>query len=338
MLDAGGVPRLHVSPPYIVGADGVRTDGALAVTGCAVDSDPRPPWGRAVTAPGASTCTVSVTWPDAAVVYPAILDPRWTTTGSMTTARFEHTLLLLSTGQALAAGGRTSTSSTTALKTAELYDPASGTWSATGTMTNARRLHSMMQLGTSSNGTTSGKVLVAGGINGTTSTNSSELFSPSAGTWIVAGNLDVARHSHTATLLADGRVLAAGGLNGTTTLTTASLYNPASGTGSWVATTGPIPPAGLKHHTATLIQTTNTQLNNHVLLVGGNNGNVDGLLGLPVRSGPERLQHAGLDPEPAARAAHGADAHQHERQDSGHGRQERIDRAGERHRLRSELQ
>jgi RHS repeat-associated protein len=272
MLDASGTPRLHVSPPYIVGADGIRTDGALAVGNCAVDSNPSGPWGRAVTAPGASTCTVRVTWPDASVSYPAILDPRWTTTGSMGIARFEHTLLLLSTGKALAAGGRSSTTGTTALTSAELYDPTSGTWSPTGSMTHARRLHSMTQLGTSSNGTTSGKVLVAGGISGTTSTTSADLYSPSAGTWIAAGNLDVARHSHTATLLPDGRVLAAGGLNGTTMVTTAALYNPASGAGSWVSTTGPVPPGGIKNHTATLIQTTNTQLNNHVLLVGGNNG------------------------------------------------------------------
>ena len=272
MLDASGTPRLHVSPPYIVGADGTRTDGVLAVSGCAVDNDPSGPWGRPVTAPGASICTVSVTWPDASVVYPAVLDPRWTTTGSMGTARFEHTLLLLSTGKALAAGGRSTTSGTTGLTTAELYDPTSGTWSPTGSMAHGRRLHSMTQLGSSSNGTTSGKVLVAGGISGTTSTNSAELYSPSAGTWIAAGNLDVARHAHTATLLPDGRVLAAGGLNGTTMLTTAALYNPASGAGSWVATTGPVPPGGIKNHTATLIQTTNTQLNNHVLLVGGNNG------------------------------------------------------------------
>ena len=272
MLDASGTPRFHVPPPYIVGADGVRTDGALAVNGCAVDTDPSPPWGRAVTPAGAASCTVRVTWPDAAVVYPAILDPRWTTTGSMGTARFEHTVLLLSTGRALAAGGRSSTSGTTALPSAELYDPTSGTWSSTGSMAHGRRLHSMTQLGSSSNGTTSGKVLVAGGLSGTTSTNTAELYSPSAGTWIAAGNLDIARHAHTATLLADGRVLAAGGLNGTTMLTTAVLYNPASGAGSWVPTTGPVPPTGIKNHTATLIQTTNTQLNNHVLLVGGNNG------------------------------------------------------------------
>jgi RHS repeat-associated protein len=272
LLDANGVPRLHVSPPFIVGAGGTRTDGALAVAGCAVDTDPSPPWGRAVTAPGAKTCTVKVTWPDANVTYPAILDPRWTTTGSMATARIEHTLILLSTGKALAAGGRSSTTGTTGLASAELYDQTSGTWAATGSMAQGRRLHSMTQLGSSSNGTTSGKVLVAGGISGTTSMNTAELYSPSAGTWTAAGTMDAVRHGHTATLLPDGRVLAAGGLNGTTTLATASLYNPASGAGSWVATTGPLPPPGLKNHTATLIQTSNSQLNNRVLLVGGNNG------------------------------------------------------------------
>ena len=76
-------------------------------------------------------------------------------------------------------------------------------------------------------------------------------------------------------------------------MTTAALYNPASGAGSWVATTGPVPPGGIKNHTATLIQTTNTQLNNHVLLVGGNNGTSTVVVGLSVRPGPERLQHAG---------------------------------------------
>jgi RHS repeat-associated protein len=271
-LDSTGAPRLHVSPPSIVGKDGTATDGELAVSGCDLDTDPSPPWGRAVVVPGATTCTVKVTWPDAAVSYPAILDPRWTTTGSMATARFEHTLILLSTGRALAAGGRSSTTVTTGLTSAELYDQTSGTWSATGSMTGARRLHSATQLATSSNPTTSGKILVAGGINGSSSLNTAELYSPTAGTWIAAGTMDAARHGHTATRLTDGRVLAAGGLNGTTTLTSASLYNPASGAGSWVATTGPIPPPGLKNHTATLIQTTNNQLNNKVLLVGGNNG------------------------------------------------------------------
>jgi RHS repeat-associated protein len=272
VLDSAGAPRLRVAPPYVVGADGAATSATLAVAGCAVDTNPAPPWGRAVAAPGAASCQVTVTWPSSGIAYPAILDPRWTTTGSMITARQEHTALLLSTGRVLVVGGRSSNSGTAGLATAELYDRTSGTWASTGSMTGGRRLHSMTQLPSGSNPTTSGKVLVAGGMDSSTSLNTAQLYSPSAGTWIAAANLNAPRHLHTDNLLPDGRVLVSGGMNGTSTLQTAALYNPASGSGSWVATTGPIPPPGWRFGTATLIQTTNNQLNNRVLLVGGNNG------------------------------------------------------------------
>ena len=83
----------------------------------------------------------------------------------MVVARQEHTATPLANGKVLVAGGR-STTGTAALATAELYDPATATWAATGSMTGARRLHSATQLNTSSNATTSGKVLIAGGIDG----------------------------------------------------------------------------------------------------------------------------------------------------------------------------
>jgi len=270
VLDQAGATRLRVSPPYLVGADGEETNASLAVAGCAVDTSAAPPWDHPVTAPGASTCTLHVSWPGAAVQYPAVLDPRWTTTGSMATARQEHTATPLSTGRVLVAGGRSGTG-TTALSSAELYDRTTGTWAATGAMTGARRLATAVQLGTTASGTTSGKVLVAGGINGTTSLNTAQLYSATAGTWVAAGNLNAARHGHTATVLANGRVLVTGGLNGTTILASAALYNPASGAGSWAATTGPLPSA-VRNHTASLLVTSNQQLSNKVLVVGGNNG------------------------------------------------------------------
>ncbi len=269
MVDEGGAPRLRAEPPYIAGADGVRIEATLAIEGCAVDQDASAPWGRAALDPGARTCTIHVRWPDEAVVYPAVLDPRWTATGSMTTPRQGHTATLLSTGKVLVAGG-TSTG-TTALASAELYDRTTGTWAATGSMTGARTLHTATQLNASSNSTTSGKVLVAGGLNGSTSQNTAQLYSPSAGTWTAAANLNAARHGQTATLLSTGKVLVAGGLNGTTVLNTAAIYDPSSGTGAWAAT-GNMAQA-VKFHTATLLAVpSNGTLNNKVLVVGGNSG------------------------------------------------------------------
>jgi len=301
MLDGGGAPRLRVAPPYIVGADGVQTEATLAVEGCDVDTNPAAPWGRPVTAPGASTCTLRVTWDDTTVAYPAVLDPRWTTTGSMTTPRQGHTATLLSTGNVLVVGG--TSNGATALASAELYNRTTGSWAATASLTGARTLHTATQLNTSSNATTSGKVLIAGGLNGATSQNTAQLYSPSAGTWTAAGNLNAPRHGHTATLLASGKILVTGGLNDTTTLNTAAVYDPTSGAGSWTATTGPMPSA-LKAHAATLVVTSNSQLGNKVLVYGGNTGSATS--SAVYLFDPTSLAFSTLSAMPSAREGHTA--------------------------------
>src|SRR6185295_17202444 len=120
ILDGGGAPRLRVTPPFVVGADGKRTDAKLAVEGCAVDANPAAPWGRKLQAPGADHCTVRAAWRADAVRYPALFDPSWTTTNNaMVVARQEHTATILSTANVLVTGGRSS-SATTALESAEL--------------------------------------------------------------------------------------------------------------------------------------------------------------------------------------------------------------------------
>jgi hypothetical protein len=73
-------------------------------------------------------------------------------TGSLATARLEHTATLLPNGKVLVAGGYTGT---TYLASAELYDPASGTWTATGSLVTARGIHTATLL-------PNGKVLVVG--------------------------------------------------------------------------------------------------------------------------------------------------------------------------------
>ena len=77
---------------------------------------------------------------DDGLQYPLVIDPSWATTGSLTTARVVHTATLLPNGKVLVAGGSNGGAS---LASAELYDPAAGTWATTGSLatpaTNTRR-------------------------------------------------------------------------------------------------------------------------------------------------------------------------------------------------------
>ena|SRR6266498_5706435 len=64
----------------------------------------------------------------------------WTPTGSLGTTRSRHTATLLQNGRVLIAGGlnENSNCANVPLDSAELYDPATGSWAVTGSMTTAR--------------------------------------------------------------------------------------------------------------------------------------------------------------------------------------------------------
>src|SRR5262249_14963255 len=153
----------------------------------------------------------------------------WSAAGSLGTARSLHTATPLANGKVLVVGGINVISPCCVTTgAAELYDPATGQWSATGSLSAPRANHIAVLLH-------NGKVLIASG-NGAPFGNiltSAEIFDPETGTWSPAGNLGVPRQSPKATLLANGKVLVAGGVN-TAFLNNAEVYDPS--TNSWSPT------------------------------------------------------------------------------------------------------
>jgi N-acetylneuraminic acid mutarotase len=142
----------------------------------------------------------------------------WLPASSLRTARSGATATLLGNGKVLVAGGgRTGSTGTTALASAELYDPASNSWFPAAPMSAARYQHTATLLG-------NGKVVVAGGISDSGALSSAELYDSPSNTWSPAASMSTSRSLQTATLLANGKVLVAGG-NGTgTRLSSAELY------------------------------------------------------------------------------------------------------------------
>jgi len=143
-------------------------------------------------------------------------------TGSMPSAPSGNTATLLGNGKVLVAGGFIQ--GTGPLATAELYDPATGTFTATGSMGTARSGHTATLL-------KDGTVLVAGGTDSNVEFATAELFDPTTGKFAsTAGSMGTARAGQTATLLNDNKVLVLGGqdTNGNY-LSTAEIYDPGTG-------------------------------------------------------------------------------------------------------------
>jgi hypothetical protein len=168
---------------------------------------------------------------DLAVASAELYDPKTGTfspTGSLATSRGFHTATLLADGRVLIAGGDRAAwaDNFPTLDTAEIYDPRTGTFSATGPMTELRTWHAATLL-------SDGRVLITGGTANGTKLASAELYDPKTGTFSPTGPMTDGRDLHTATLLSDGRVLVAGGgaTYGTRTfLASAEIYDPKTGT------------------------------------------------------------------------------------------------------------
>ncbi len=182
----------------------------------------------------------------------------WEFLSSLSTARTNHTLTLLSDGRLLAVGGKQDNDSY--LNSAAIYDPFRGSWSAAASMQYARSGHTAVLL-------PDGRVLVAGGkglsgIGTADYLNNAEIYDPTTNTWtLLSASMSSPRQFHTATLLTDGRVLLVGGQTGLLTLSnTGELFDPRDETFTPLKTSLT---NGLKDHTATRLP------DGTVLIAGG---------------------------------------------------------------------
>ncbi|MGQ0508588.1 MAG: kelch repeat-containing protein [Myxococcaceae bacterium] len=95
----------------------------------------------------------------------------WSATGSLSTARADAILTALPSGRVLMASGQTGTANSTIVNTTEIYDPATGTWSAGPTMATGHGAHASITV------LPNGQVLMAGGRgNSNNAVQSVELF------------------------------------------------------------------------------------------------------------------------------------------------------------------
>ena len=195
----------------------------------------------------------------------------FTPTGKPCLAREFHTATLLKNGKVLIAGGNEFSGYPTwlvASATAELYDPATGTFSATGSMTTGRKSHTATLL-------TDGRVLIVGG--STAASAAAEIYDPVTETFSATVGAPTLRVGHTATLLPSGDVLIVGGQDDQGALASAELYH--SRTGSF-SPTGSMSWARAGH-TATLLG------DGRVLIAGGAGGKVLVTGGIDVSVSPE---------------------------------------------------
>lgn len=193
-----------------------------------------------------------------------LFDPstnRFTQTGSMAHARAYPKAVVMNDGRVLVMGGMHFTTQWNYRASAEIYDPATGTFTLTGSMNDARSNPAAVLLA-------DGRVMVLGGYNSTYyDLSSTEIYDPATGVWSTGPSMKRARGDGPfATRLSDGRVLVAGGYNSTYGVQkSAEVYNPSTNTFTLLADQ-----MNLARVQASIV----AMPNGDALIVGGSNAGV----------------------------------------------------------------
>lgn len=195
-----------------------------------------------------------------------LFDPRanrWTRAADMIHSRAGHAATLLADGNVLVTGGVTGLGiyPVEALASAEIYHPATNSWTPVAAMRAVRRMHSSVRLH-------DGRVLVVGGTNVAPSSplpaaeqEQAELYDPPRDAWSFAGMGLPPLSGQAATVMPNGTVLVTGGSTDMGFATTgAEIFDPAIN--RWQSATWPMATPRYRH-TATLLP------DGKVLLLGG---------------------------------------------------------------------
>lgn len=178
---------------------------------------------------------------------------------AMVTPRTGAALACLPDGRVLVVGGLKPGPDAVRAQQAEIFDPQTNRFTAAASMTQPR-LYPAVTVAAD------GKVIVIGGIVGSTVSHGVEVYSPTTGQFTArAGRMRFSRMNATATTLPDGRILVAGGIGdspyfaGSVVHAATEIYSPALDRFEpmqFMATTR-------MHHTATVLP------NGTVLVAGG---------------------------------------------------------------------
>ncbi len=222
----------------------------------AATQPPGPTPAPAGPSPGASGASASASTSAAASPRLAYGDGSWASTAPLSQARWAAASVLLPDGRVMVVGGTIASSSSSAVASATIFDPATGFWASVTGMLQPRAYAMAVVLA-------DGSVLVAGGSRDGQPLDTAERYFTDTGTWVAAGRLNLPRTQGTLTLLRDGRVLAAGGgvegAPGWNSTASAEVFDPSRGVWS---VTAPMSVARARH-TATLLP------DGEVLVAGG---------------------------------------------------------------------